>query len=339
MNETFNRYLIVTAISAAILSGCKKENVVTLSTTSVTNITETTATSGGTIVKGGGSALKSYGVCWSTSQNPTVNDSNSKDSLRPGIEWFSCKLIRLMPNTLYHVRAYAVYNAEPLYGNDISFTTQNYGVVTDIDGNLYKTLPFGTQTWMVENLKTTRFRNGDLIGTTTPATLDITSSTTPEYQWSLNGNESSVAAYGRYYTFYVVKDSRNICPSGWHVPSVNEWWQLIQYLMNTGYGYGGDEFKIAKSMASGSGWTTDLTPGNVGNMQENNNNSSFTAIPSGCRNYNGQFADKGNFCLIWTSVESSSNDSNVFGLAFDENVMFLSTLRKSFGFSVRCLKD
>jgi uncharacterized protein (TIGR02145 family) len=96
---------------------------------------------------------------------------------------------------------------------------------------------------------------------------------------------------------------------------------------------------IAKSMASASGWTTNLTEGNPGNAQESNNSCFFTAFPCGLRNYNGQFVEKGNFSFIWTSDESNSTDGKVFGLAFDEYMKLSSTLRKSYGFSVRCLKD
>ena len=85
--------------------------------------------------------------------------------------------------------------------------------IKDIDGNVYITVTIGTQVWMVENLKTTKYRNGDLIGTTTPATKDITNETTPKYQWAYNGNESNVDIYGRLYTWYAVTDSRNICPT------------------------------------------------------------------------------------------------------------------------------
>src|SRR4029078_12512714 len=102
--------------------------------------------------------------------------------------------------------------------------------VTDIDGNVYHTVTIGTQVWMVENLKTTKYRNGDLIGTTIPATLDISSESTPKYQWAYKGEESNVATYGRLYTWYAVADSRNVCPTGWHVPSDAEWTTLTTYL-------------------------------------------------------------------------------------------------------------
>lgn len=194
-----------------------------------------------------------------------------------------------------------------MYGNDISFTTLNYGSVTDVDGNVCKTLTFGTQTWMEENLKTTKFQNGDLIGTTSPATLDITSIVAPEYQWAYNGDENDAAANGRYYTYFAVKDSRNICPAGWHVPPQSDWLKLIDYLRGNGYGFGGDMYKIGKSVASQSGWTTDLSAGDVGNNQETNNSSGFTALPSGLRVDPG-FGYRGELCGFWTSTESSSGE-------------------------------
>ena len=86
--------------------------------------------------------------------------------------------------------------------------------VTDIDGNVYQTVTIGKQVWMAEDLKTTRYRNGDLIGPTTPATLDINSESSPKYQWAYDGDEKNVATYGRLYTWYAVADGRNIAPVG-----------------------------------------------------------------------------------------------------------------------------
>lgn len=95
--------------------------------------------------------------------------------------------------------------------------------VTDIDGNVYHTVTIGKQVWMLENLKTTKYRNGDSIGTTTPATLDISEVNNPKYQWAYAGNESNVVTYGRLYTWYAATDNRNVCPIGWHVPNNTEW--------------------------------------------------------------------------------------------------------------------
>ena len=105
-----------------------------------------------------------------------------------------------------------------------------YGTVVDIDGNSYKTVKIGSQEWMAENLKTTKYRNGDSIKTTIPSTLDLTNETSPKYQWAYGGIESNVATYGRLYTWYAVTDSRNVCPIGWHIPSDSEWTILTNYL-------------------------------------------------------------------------------------------------------------
>ena len=157
--------------------------------------------------------------------------------------------------------------------------------VKDIDGNVYPTITIGTQVWMAENLKTTKYRNGDLIGTTTPATLDIEGEITPKYQWAYAGNESNVATHGRLYTWYVATDSRNVCPKEWYVPTDAEWTTLTDYLIKKGYGYGGGYkgMDIAKSLAATSGSVADETPGSTGNDQLSNNSTGFTAITGGAR--------------------------------------------------------
>ena len=102
--------------------------------------------------------------------------------------------------------------------------------IKDIDGNTYKTVKIGKQHWMAENLKTTRYQNGDLIGTTTSLAIDISNESNPKYQWAYEGNESFVESYGRLYTWYAATDERNVCPKTWHIPSDEEWSILTSYL-------------------------------------------------------------------------------------------------------------
>lgn len=193
----------------------------------------------------------------------------------------------------------------------------------DIDGNVYNsTVTIGTQVWMAENLRTTRYSNGDSIGTTT---LDISKESTPIYQWAYDNDESNVAAYGRLYTWYAVADSRNICPEGWHVPTDDDWTTLTNFL-------GGEEVAGGKLKETGtSHWlfeSTDVT-----------NTSDFTALPGGYRNFDGTFAYLPYRGFWWSSTEHSSPLGYFRTMASIFDFVSRDGTNKQFGFSVRCLKD
>lgn len=211
--------------------------------------------------------------------------------------------------------------------------------LSDIDGNQYDIVKIGTQVWMRENLKTTKYRNGDLIGTTNPPTLDISSESTPKYQWAYDAMESNVSVYGRLYTWYAAADNRNICPVGWHLPSDVEWTTLTNYLTNNGYGWGGSGNLIGKSMASTSGWNQFNYEGTIGNDQSSNNSSGFSAIASGYHNPNGNSYYAGEWGNWWSATEYSSDYANEVGMHYSGSVVTRSDLEKKNGISVRCLKD
>jgi len=198
-----------------------------------------------------------------------------------------------------------------------------YGSVTDIDGNVYKTIVIGTQTWMAENLKTTKYRNGNSIGTTIPASLNTTAESTPKYQWAYAGNESNVATYGRLYTWYAATDSRNVCPTGWHLPTDTEWNILTTYLGGEGAG--------GKLKESG---TTHWNTPNTGAT----NSSGFTALPGGYRYYDGTFINIGSYGYWW-SPEHVTGGAWARAMYYN----FIGASRyydgESSGFSVRCLRD
>jgi uncharacterized protein (TIGR02145 family) len=197
--------------------------------------------------------------------------------------------------------------------------------ITDADGNVYTSVTIGTQVWMIENLKTTKYGNGDLIGTTTPATLDISAEDTPKYQWAYDGNESNVNTYGRLYTWYAVTDTRNVCPVGWHVPTDAEWTTLTTSL-------GGEDVAGGKLKEAGtSHW---ITP-NEGAT----NSSGFTALPSGYRLDNGAYKNFGYYDYWWSSTEYSTAIAYLQGMFYDYSSVLRGSSFKQDGLSVRCLRD
>lgn len=296
----------------------------TLTTTTATDITQATATSGGTITSDGGTAVTASGICWSTSMNPTIADNKTTDGT--GLENFSSTLTGLAPNTKYYVKAYATNTVGTGYGSEISFTTLE-GIV-DGDGNLYTTVTIGTQVWLKENLKTTKYINGDVIGTTIPDNLDLGSDTdvNAKYQWPVNRDESTGAVYGRLYSWYAVTDSRGVCPAGWHVPTTTEMGLLASNLGDNSTA--GDKLKEAGTAH----WASPST---------GTNETGFTAVPAGSRNYTGYFDGFGGTNVFWASSSHGENTAYIarlnagysgFGGAGGYE-------HKKSGMSVRCIKD
>ena len=132
---------------------------------------------------------------------------------------------------------------------------------------------------------------------------------------------------------------KNVCPTGWHVPSDAEWTTLTDYLTNNGYGYGGSGNDIGKSMANTSGWTTDPTAGNVGNDQASNNSSGFTALPSGYRLRDGFFGPIGIFGIWWSASNVSTEYAYPYGMVNNNSNINSYYSYKRDGWSVRCLRD
>jgi len=297
-----------------------------LTTQSISLIESTTALGGGNITSDGGTTVVSHGVCWSVTSNPTINDSKTTDG--SGIGTFSSSISGLSPGTTYFVRAYATNTAGTAYGNEISFTTSlATATITDASGNVYNTITIGTQTWMKENLKTTKYQNGDLIETTIPATLDVSGEGSPIYQWAYEGNESYVETYGRMYTWYAAVDSRNICPIGYKMPTNQDWIDLTVYL-------GGEDLAGGKMKEVGvSHWSEPNTNAS--------NESGFSALPGGDRVTDGTFTVIGSWGNWWSSSEYDVFNGwhRATGNSYGTIFLNSSGASKSKGFSIRCLRD
>ena len=207
--------------------------------------------------------------------------------------------------------------------------------VTDIDSNVYQTVTIGAQVWMAENLKVTRYRNGDPIPDVTDSTtwLNLTTGAYCVY----NNDSGNVASFGRLYNWYAASDSRNIAPSGWHVPTDNEFKQLEMALGMSqaeadsvnwfrGDGVGG---KLKEA-----GLTHWIAP-NTGAS----NISGFSALGGGCRREIYDFANLRIEGYFWTATEFSSIEAwhrRLNYLAWNVGRGYITKVE---GGSIRCIKD
>jgi uncharacterized protein (TIGR02145 family) len=249
-------------------------------------------------------------------------------------------------DTLYIYKAGIVIKKHAV--NDIDSVTFSklylkpvVGTFTDIEGNIYKWIKIGNQTWMAENLKSTKFRNGESISNVTDAAL--WTNATFAASCNYNNDASNGLKYGKLYNWYSVNDSRNICPVGWHVPTEAEWAILTNYLIVNGYNYDGttSDNKLGKALASKTDWIESTYVGAVGNDITKNNSSGFNGLPSGVRNADGTFSDIGNSCVWWTTSIGSSSTNAWFRYILSSGAYTNSypdgNMKR--GYSVRCIKD
>ncbi len=228
---------------------------------------------------------------------------------------------------------------QPLYKSVHLNTNLTYGSLSDIDGNHYATIQIGSKVWMAENLKVTRFSNGDTIPQVA-GQMDWQNNFTPAWSY-LNNNVlyDSLKDYGYLYNFFTVEDSRNVCPTGWHVPSDQEWTDLVASI---------DPWYSATAIGSQSGsaggklksTTTDYWTAPNTNAT---NETGFSGVPSSHKNSNGNFGFLGNDGVIgiwWTSTGySNPADAYYRSLNYNDASINRNIQQKRNGFSVRCVQD
>lgn len=217
--------------------------------------------------------------------------------------------------------------------------------VKDYDGNEYNTVQIGTQCWMKENLKTTKFSNGTAIA------LGTSTSTSVAYRYYPNNDTNRVAAYGYLYNWKAVMNGsssssavpssrQGICPLGWHVPSDAEWTMLTNYVGGvSAYKCNSNSNNIAKALASTIGWNSSTETCSVGNNQSANNGSGFNAASAGL--YDNGYVYFGSKAWFWSSTEYTTNGAWDRSLSYDEAGVGRACCNhvKSRAYSVRCLRD
>jgi uncharacterized protein (TIGR02145 family) len=196
--------------------------------------------------------------------------------------------------------------------------------IMDVDGNVYHSIKIGTQTWMIENLKATRYQNGDLI-------QHINSSNLWGMQtkgaWCNYENDTDKGiTFGRLYNWYAVNDERKIAPEGWHIPTDAEWTILTDFL-------GGEKVAGRKLKETGSKYWKSAK------KTEGTNETGFTALPGGCCGSYGKFANFGIGGYWWSATEYYKDDAWRRYMFYSDNIVARTNYYEKNGFSVRCLKD
>lgn len=216
-------------------------------------------------------------------------------------------------------------------GDDFSIVFNpnvSYGSMTDQDGNVYKTVTIGSQTWMAENLRTTKYNDGSSIPNLTDAS-DWHYTTSGAYcNYNNSTDEDLIKIYGRLYNWHSI-NSGKLAPNGWRIPTDDDWLDLLEYL-------GG--FDIGPSKLKEKGTTHWKSPN-----ADATNESGFTALPGGSRDgyisNDIEFNNKGELGNWWTNTEHITNSSYSYCLSYQGGGISRSNYPKYFGFSVRCIKN
>jgi uncharacterized protein (TIGR02145 family) len=198
-----------------------------------------------------------------------------------------------------------------------------YGSMTDGEGNTYKTVTIGTQTWMAENLKVTKYNDSTVIPNVTDKTAWRNLTTAAVCTYNNTTNADTIKTYGRLYNWYAVNTGK-LCPAGWHIPSSTEWGTLSTTL--GGYEISGGAIK-----------ETGTTHWNSPNTQATNT-SGFTVLPAGGRYADGAFGGIGGGAYWWSSTELLTGYASSRGLDYS-NSLGGDFDYKVNGFSVRCVRD
>lgn len=347
----------------------------TVTTGNATNIALTSATISGTIINPDHVILQEKGFEWKKSHGVYVYDIVEVTS---GDTAMTYAFNDLIPNTKYDYKAFVKYDGKTVYGDLRSFTTPNHpevacGTMTDADGNLYQTVKVGSQCWTKTNLRTTKYRDGSTIsnqiGTTLPAYYRL-NDLDKDTSVIVSQTTAPDSIFGFYYNGYASVGDK-LCPAGWHVPSYDDWSDLITYLKTRPeYWCDNDNSNLAKAIASQDFWFNVVTPPITYTINNDavarpcspqyqgpdylNDASYFSAIPAGAWYDNlggnidtvtglgGREFDPGKDAHFWSSTTQPNSDSKGYFFRLGMvtyDVVTLAYDALKYGRSVRCIKD
>lgn len=327
--KTIKELWLIPVLIAGILfltsSSCEKEEeeFPDVTTSDVTEITNTTALSGGRVLSDGGATITSRGVVWSTSDYPTTSDNKTNDGTGAGS--YTSLVTGLEPGTNYYLRAYATNSKGTTYGSIMTFETLNLvtGTFTDDrDGNVYNWVEIGDQKWMAENLRYLPFIFDPATGS---GSADHPHYFVYDYTGSDVNEAKETEAYQLYGVLYNYKAAVEACPEGWHLPSDAEWTTLVNFV--GGELIAGGKLKIAGT----SYWETP----NSGATNE----YGFFALPGGARSFGGIFTYAEKMGNWWSSTEVNPTTVWYRYMHYNNARTDRAYYGKIWGLSVRCVMD
>ncbi len=318
----------------------------TVTTAAVTNVTAITVTFGGNVTADGGAPVTARGVCWALHRTPDMSNNHTTDGSGTGS--FFSSLSNLSEGTTYYVRAYATNSVGTAYGEEVCFTTEISGylcpvqtIVTDADNQNYNTVLIGSQCWMKENLRTTKYADGTDIPVANY--FNYNTSVIPLDQRGLLYNWKAVmngASFGN----ATLSGVQGVCPTGWHVPSDVEWSMLEKYVSGsdwqtsyeTYYGYRGSH--ACKLASNDFIWGNSALPNTPGYNQANNK-SRFSAVPAGY-NVNNSYDGENTDAHFWSSTQSDNDSAWVRSIVMSDAGVSRQHFHKTqAALSVRCIRD
>jgi uncharacterized protein (TIGR02145 family) len=302
-----------------------QQNLPTVTLGDITRVYTAVATCTGNVTSLGdyNDMVTKKGVCWGYSTDLNLSNCIGKTENGTGLGIYTSTMKGLSAGEAYIVRAYATNSFGTAYSDYKSYSITKV-TKSDVDGNVYEVIDFGIAgQWFKENLNVTHYRNGDAIPLVTDDSqwLNLTSAAYCNY----SNDENNAALYGRLYNFYTAVDNRNLCPTGWHVPTMDEFNSLIDLIGWNAYDY----------------------------ESINTYNYGFSALSGGCRLVNYIGYPQYNYVVSFSGGEywwTSSTIQNVpyppSPCYFGQKTSYMTVLygdgkygTKNHGFSVRCKKD
>lgn len=242
----------------------------------------------------------------------------------------------LRPKTTCHFRVKAVNSLGTSYGEDLTFTTTQ--PLSDIDGNSYNTVTIGGQTWISRNLETTRFNDGTEIPLVNNDSI-WAALQTPGFCWYNNDVLQSKDLYGALYNWYAVEKG-NLCPSGYHVPTYEEWTALMIFLDESQFYFTAGS--MGMTLATDTGWIYSSVRTSIANNDypEYRNMVGFSILPAGVRDaVRRVFSSRGEYTAFWTSSEQIAQNAIIRDFSYDQVFSGQTFAKKAHGYSIRCLKN